>query len=183
MRAALGVPADAPLVGMIAALAPHKDHATLVEAARRVPGAWFVAAGTGPTAEAVRAQVAQAGLAERFLLPGFVDDVPALLGALDVFVLSSYLEGLGTSVLDAQAAGVPVVATRVGGVPEMIEDGRNGWLVPARDPAALADALADALARPDEGRRRAAAARETVRAFDRARTIEQTAALYRELAP
>jgi len=98
-----------------------------------------------------------------------------------VFVLSSYLEGLGTSVLDAQAAGVPVVATAVGGVPEMIGDGVNGRLVPPRDPAALAAAILELLADPETARARAEKARETVRAFDLARTIERTEALYREI--
>jgi len=183
MRRRLG--AQGPLVGAIAALAPHKDHRTLVDAARLVleerPDVRFVAAGAGPTEAAVRAQVEQLGLGEAFLLPGFVDDVPALLGALDVFVLSSYLEGLGTSVLDAQAAGVPVVATGVGGVPEMIEDGVNGRLVPPRDPRALADAILETLADPAAAQARAAKARVTVREFGLTRTIEKTEALYAEL--
>jgi glycosyltransferase involved in cell wall biosynthesis len=158
---------------------------TFVEAAARVraerPDAWFVAAGAGPTEGAVRARVAQLGLTDHVLLPGFVEDVPALLGALDLFVLSSYLEGLGTSVLDAQAAGVPVVATRVGGVPEMIDDPDNGRLVPARDPGALAAAILAALADPAESARRAARGQVTVRAFDLAETVAATERLYREL--
>jgi len=185
LRAVLGVRDGVPLVGAIAALAPHKDHRTLVEAAAIVlskrPEARFVAAGDGPTAQAVRDQVGALGLGDAFRLPGFVDDVPALLGALDVFVLSSYLEGLGTSVLDAQAAGVPVVATGVGGVPEMIEDCVNGRLVPPRDPVELAHAILEVLDDPETARARAGKARETVRAFDLARTIERTEALYREL--
>jgi D-inositol-3-phosphate glycosyltransferase len=100
---------------------------------------------------------------------------------MEVFVLSSYREGLGTSVLDAQAAGVPVVATAVGGVPEMIEDGVNGWLVPGRDPIALATAVEEALARPEEARRRAAAARESVRRFSIENTVALTEAAYRRV--
>ena len=182
MRARFG---GIALVGSIAALAPHKDHATLVDAARIVlekrPEVRFVAAGDGPTAAAVKAQVAQSGLEEKFLLPGFIEDVPALLGALDLFVLSSYLEGLGTSVLDAQAAGVPVVATAVGGVPEMIEDGVNGRLVPPRDPPALAEAILETLDDPRAAQARAAQAKATVREFDLSRTIDRTEALYAEL--
>jgi len=185
LRAVLGVRDGVPLVGAIAALAPHKDHRTLVEAASVVlskrPDARFIAAGEGPTAHAVREQVESLGIGDAFRLPGFVDDVPALLGALDLFVLSSYLEGLGTSVLDAQAAGVPVVATGVGGVPEMIEDGVNGRLVPPRDPAVLADAILEALDDPEKARARAVKALQTVRAFDLAQTIERTEALYREI--
>jgi glycosyltransferase involved in cell wall biosynthesis len=147
----------------------------------RRPDVRFVAAGEGPTRTDVAAQVAALGLGDSFLLPGFLDDVPAVLGALDLFVLSSYLEGLGTSVLDAQAARVPVVATNVGGVPEMIEDGVNGRLVPPRDPAALAAAILEALDDPQRTRARAAKARASVCAFDLTRTIERTEALYREL--
>jgi L-malate glycosyltransferase len=187
LRAAWGVPAGAPLVGVIAALAPHKDHATFLAAARLLratrPDAWFVCAGDGPLREAVRGEAAAPALAGRVVLPGFVDDVPGVLDALDVFVLSSYLEGLGTSVLDAQAAGVPVVATRVGGIPEMIESEVNGLLVPPRDPGALAAAIARVLDDAPAARARADRARETVRAFDAERTIEATEALYRELAP
>ena len=185
LRRSFGVPEGAPWIGIIAALAPHKDHVTFLEAARRVADTWpdarFVCAGDGPLAASVRARVESLGLTARVALPGFVEDVPALLGALDVFVLSSYLEGLGTSVLDAQAAGVPVVATCVGGVPEMVADGETGILVPARDPKALGLAIGRVLADPEGARARATRARGTVEAFDVARTVEQTEALYREL--
>ena len=185
LRTAWGVPAGAPLVGMIAALAPHKDHVTFLDAARGVlalrPDAWFVCAGDGPSRDAVRAEAESPDLAGRVKLPGFVDDVPAVLAALDVFVLSSYLEGLGTSVLDAQAAGVPVVATWVGGIPEMIEPEVTGLLVPPRDPAALAAGIVRVLDEPGTARMRAGQARSTVQAFDIERTIDATEALYLEL--
>ena len=185
LRAAWGVPAGAPLVGMIAALAPHKDHATFLAAARGVlvvrPDAWFVCAGDGPLRDMVRAEAKAPGLTGRVTLPGFVQDVPAVLAALDVFVLSSYLEGLGTSVLDAQAAGVPVVATWVGGIPEMIEPEVNGLLVPPRDPAALATGIRRVLDDPAAARTRADQARSTVRAFDIGRTVDATETLYLEL--
>ena len=187
LRKAWGVPAGAPLVGMIAALAPHKDHATFLAAARLVlaarPDAWFVCAGDGPLRETVRADAGAPDLAGRVQMPGFVEDVPAVLAALDVFVLSSYLEGLGTSVLDAQAAGVPVVTTWVGGIPEMIEPEVTGLLVPPRDPEALAAGIRRILDHPAEARSRAAQARSTVRAFDVERMVDATEALYLELRP
>lgn len=187
LRLALGVPEGAPLVGVIAALAPHKDHATFLRAARLVldarPDAWFVCAGEGPGASDVLDRVHELDLGARVLLPGFVEDVPALLGALDLFVLPSHLEGLGTSVLDAQAAGVPVVATRVGGVPEMIEHGVNGLLVPARDPALLAASILEVLADPESALVRARAARISVERFDLTATVAATAQLYAELRP
>ncbi len=154
---ALGVPAGAPVVGNVAALTGHKDHATLVAAMAllrdRVPEARLVIAGEGELRPALEAQARELGLGDRVVLAGFRHDLDRLLPAFSVFCLSSRLEGLGTSLLDAMAFGLPVVATAAGGIPEVVEDGVTGRLVPPRDPAALADALAVALG--DEERRRA----------------------------
>jgi L-malate glycosyltransferase len=107
--------------------------------------------------------------------------VTALLRAADLFVLSSYLEGLGTSILDAMAAGLPVVATQVGGIPEAVRDGETGFLVPPRNPAALAEAMArlagDAALRGALGGR----GREAVREFGADRTATLTRSLYQRL--
>jgi glycosyltransferase involved in cell wall biosynthesis len=155
--AELGVPAGAPVVGNVAALTGHKDHVTLVEAMARLrpraPEARLVIAGEGELRPALEALVRQRGLGDRVIFAGFRRDLDRILPALSVFCLSSHLEGLGTSVLDAMAFGLPVVATAAGGIPEAVEDGVSGRLVPPRDPAALADALAEVLG--DEERRRA----------------------------
>ncbi|MGH7726268.1 MAG: glycosyltransferase, partial [Candidatus Eiseniibacteriota bacterium] len=108
-------------------------------------------------------------------------DLPALLGALDVLVLSSRFEGLGTSVLLAQAARVPVVATRVGGVPESVEDGATGLLVPAGDPEALAGAILRTLSGREESEERVRSARRSVEEFDVALLVARTEAAYREV--
>jgi glycosyltransferase involved in cell wall biosynthesis len=154
---ALGVPAGVPVVGNVAALAGHKDHATLVAAMAlvraRVPEARLVVAGEGELRPPLEAQVQELGLGDRVVFAGFRQDLDRLLPAFSVFCLSSRLEGLGTSLLDAMAFGLPVVATAAGGIPEAVEDGVTGRLVPPRDPRALADALVHALA--DEARRRA----------------------------
>ena len=97
------------------------------------------------------------------------------------FVLSSYLEGLGTSVMDAQAMGVPVVATRTGGVPDIVEDGVTGLLVPPRDPAALAAAIAGLLRGPDMRQRLAKTALVQSRGYDYRQTVYKTLDAYREL--
>ncbi len=153
--AALGVPQTAPVVGNVAALTPHKDHETLVEAMARlrsrIPDARLVIAGDGELRAALEARVRERGLADRVVFAGFRDDLDRLMPAFSVFCLSSRLEGLGTSLLDAMAFGLPVVATAAGGIPEAVEDGVTGRLVSPRDPAALADALAEVL--QDEGRR------------------------------
>ncbi len=185
LRREWGVPKGAPLVGIVAALAPHKDHATFLAAAALVgaqrPDLRFVIAGDGPAAVAVRADMERLDLGGRVTRPGFVKDVAAVFAALDVFVLSSYLEGLGTSVLDAMAAGVPVVATHVGGIPEMITHDVHGLLVPPRDPLALAMAMTRVLADPEATAERVRQARERVEEFSLAGTVEATGALYRRV--
>jgi len=185
LRARLGLMPGTPVLGTIAALAPHKDLFNLLAAAalvrERVPEARWVVFGEGELRAALERDRAARGLESIVLFPGFLENVGEALALMDVFVLSSYLEGLGTSVLDAQAAGVCVVATETGGVPEMIASGDNGWLVPPRDPKALAGAVEEALAHPEERARRAARARETVRRFSLDATVEATLAAYRDV--
>ena len=155
--AELGVPAGVPVVGNVAALTGHKDHATLVAAMAllrvRLPEARLVIAGEGELRPALEALVRESGLRDRVVFAGFRRDLDRLLPAFSVFCLSSRLEGLGTSLLDAMAFGLPVVATAAGGIPEAVEDGVTGRVAPAGDPGALADALVDVLG--DEARRRA----------------------------
>jgi glycosyltransferase involved in cell wall biosynthesis len=173
------------LVGILAAFTPEKDHATFLDAARLVsarrPATRFVLSGEGPLRAALEARAEALGLEDAVALPGFVPDLPALLGALDVLVLCSRFEGLGTSVLLAQAARVPVVATRVGGVPESVEDGATGLLVPAGDPDALAGAILRTLSEREESEGRVRRARRSVEEFDVARLIARTEAAYREV--
>jgi glycosyltransferase involved in cell wall biosynthesis len=143
--AALGIPPECAVVGNVAALTGHKDHALLLEAAARVlqrrEDVRFVIAGDGELRVPLEEQARSLGLAGRCVFAGFRDDVDRLLPAFTVFCLSSRLEGLGTSLLDAMAFGRPVVATAAGGIPEAVEDGVTGRVVPAGDPDALAAAL------------------------------------------
>jgi glycosyltransferase involved in cell wall biosynthesis len=185
LRERLGLAPGTPILGTVAALAPHKDLFNLLAAAdllrSRRPDARWVVFGEGELRGQIEAERRRLRLENVVFLPGFLDDVGEALALMDVFVLSSYLEGLGTSVLDAQAAGVPVVATEVGGVPEMIDGRDNGWLVPPRDPEALARAAAEALGDAAEAGRRAARARETVNRFSLETTVEETIAVYRDV--
>jgi len=150
--AALGVPPGCPVVGNVAALTDHKDHATLVEAAalvrKRLPEARFVIVGDGPLRPQIEARVRERELGDRWIFAGFRDDLDRLFPAFAVFCLSSHMEGLGTSLLDAMAFSRPVVATAAGGIPEAVEDGVTGRVVPVRDPAALAEALVGVLSDP-----------------------------------
>jgi glycosyltransferase involved in cell wall biosynthesis len=184
-RSALGLAPDDVLAIQVAALAPHKSQTTLLRAAAllrgRAPRLRVWIAGEGALRAALVAEHKALELDDRVRFLGFRDDVVTLLRASDVFVLSSYLEGMGTSILDAMAAGLPVVATRVGGIPEVVTDGETGLLVPPRDPAALAEALArladDAALRASWGAR----GRQAARAFGADRTAALTRALYRRL--
>ena len=183
--AELGVPAGCAVVGNVAALVDHKDHATLLEAAALVAArrarVHFVILGEGERRPELEAQVARLGLGERVRLAGFREDVDRLLPAFDVFCLSSHMEGLGTSVLDAMCFGRPIVATAAGGIPEAVEDGVSGRLVQPRDPAALAGALLELLEHPQQARRLGEAARRRYEAgFSADRMVERTLAVLEE---
>ena len=160
-RQALSADAS-PLVGSVGCLAARKDYGTLLEALRLLAdrGLAFRVAlvGDGPDRAALEARCAALGLADRVRFLGERADVDRLLPGMDVFVLSSREEGIPNALLEAMAAGRACVATAVGGTPEVLRDGETGWLVPPGEPAALADALGQALTRPAEARRRGEAA-------------------------
>ncbi len=163
VRRELGLDPDAPVVGAIGNLFPVKGHTYLVQAAARLARDWpdlVVLLCGRPILEAeLEAEAARLGVGDRVRFLGFRDDVGALLDALDVFVLPSLSEGLSLSLIEAMAAGTPVVTTAVGGNPELVEDGVTGLLVPPRDPAALAAAVGRLLADRALGRRLADRAR------------------------
>ena len=171
---------DDDIVGItVAALDEGKGHRELLEAMARTPGPKLWIAGDGPLRS--RFEAAARPLGDRVQFLGFRADISSLLRAADFFVLATRSEGLGSSVLEAMAAGLPVVATRVGGIPETVVDGRTGILVPPDDPAALANALArmagDRGLRVEMGREGLSRAA----AFSADRTAEGTERVYREL--
>lgn len=137
------------IIGAAGRLSPEKGFNVLVAAAERVvhddPGVGFVVFGEGACRAQLIEQIAEAGLAGSFVLAGFRADVDRFLPHFDLFVLPSFTEGLPNVVLESCAASVPVVATAVGGTPEVLEDGVSGWLCPPRDHLALGDRLLDAL--------------------------------------
>ena len=185
--AALGVPPGAPVIGNVAALTGHKDHATLIEAMALVhskrPEAWLVIAGAGELRPALESLVGERGLSGRVVFAGFRGDLDRIVPAFSVFCLSSHLEGLGTSLLDAMAFARPVVATAAGGIPEAVVDGVTGRIVPPRDPAALADALVGVLA--NDGLRHGfgqAGRRRFLQSFTVDRMVEDTLRVLGELA-
>jgi glycosyltransferase involved in cell wall biosynthesis len=144
MRAALGLADDARVAGIIARLSRQKGHRYLFEALASSPAladVHLLVAGTGEEADALEADARTRGLSGRVHFLGARRDVGNLLAAMDVFVLPSLWEGLPLAMVLAMGAGLPVVASRVAGIPEVVDDGRTGLLVPPSDPAALGAAL------------------------------------------
>jgi len=145
VRAELGVRSHEILIGTGVVLSEQKGLEYMLDAARLVidkePRARFVLAGDGPLRERLQRKAFEYSLGDRFLFLGYRSDMQRLVSAFDVYALSSLWEGLPLALLEALAMGKPIVATRVGGNPEIVEDGVHGWIVPPRDPEALADAL------------------------------------------
>jgi glycosyltransferase involved in cell wall biosynthesis len=186
LRADLGIPSDAPVVGTVAALTPHKNHMQLLRSAKQVlnvrPDVHFVWFGEGGERAALEAERRTLGIESRVHMPGHRDGAVELLSQFDVFALPSRTEGLGTSLLDAQIAGVPVIASRTGGISEVIVDGVTGRMVDVGDVGGFAQAILDALEQPDTTARWVAAAHEHVKAFTADAMAEGTLAAYREFA-
>ena len=149
-REALGVADDGLLVGWVGRLVPIKDCATFIRACAIVveslPQTQIIIAGDGPLREECEVLARELGVPVRFL--GNRSDVPALMAAMDVFVLSSANEGFGRVLVEAMASAAPIVATAVGGVPEVVQDGQCGLLAPPGDPKALAAAIRRVLSEP-----------------------------------
>lgn len=151
-----------PLVLTVARLDKQKGYNYLIRAARVVPEATFAIVGDGPERSVLEDQVRELGLKDRVLFFGFRNDIPNWLSACHVFVLPSLYEGLPIAILEAMAAGKPVIATDIPENREVITHGMNGWLVPPQNPDALATALRAMLADPALAQRLGLAGRNTV---------------------
>lgn len=177
------LPHGAPLVGNVAALAAHKGQRHLIAAAARiirdVPDTRFLIVGQGELHDTLQHQIESLGLGRHVFLTGFRDDALGLVKSLDLFVMSSLTEGLGSSILEAMACERPVVGTRTGGIPEIVDEGRTGALVPPGDEHALATAVVELLRNPERGREMGAAGRQrVVSEFSVDVLVERTARVY-----
>jgi glycosyltransferase involved in cell wall biosynthesis len=176
-----------PVIGSVAMFRGSKGHAHLLDAfavvRRAFPDARLLLVGDGIRRQWVEELARDKGLGEAVVFTGFRADVPALLATMDCFALASTrTEGVPQSLLQAFAAGVPVVASSIGGIPEIVEDGVTGLLVPPEDPAALATAIQAVLGQPAAAAERAAAARRLVEArFSHRAAVGRLLALYEEL--
>jgi glycosyltransferase involved in cell wall biosynthesis len=182
-REEFNIPPSAPVVGDVAHFGWHKAQEFLVRACpsiwRAMPEARVVLVGDGDCRPKVEREAERIGADERLIFTGHRKDARALVRWFDVFVMCSVKEGLCTSILDAHALGTPVVASRVGGIPEAVEDRVSGLLVPPRDPEALASAILEILGDPGLGRRLNAAGRARVEArFSTETLVEGTLRVY-----
>jgi glycosyltransferase involved in cell wall biosynthesis len=185
IRHRLGLPRNGQVAVSLGALTPEKDQLTLVAAAARLvrdlPDLHWVLVGDGPLRARLEAQIADQGLKSRFHLVSHMADPEQALAGADVYVLSSTSEGLGSSALAAMALGIPVVATRVGGIPDLLGSGR-GVMVEPRDPAAFADAVRRVLTDPELRREVTRAARQELGRYSVGAMAERVLSVYRSCA-
>jgi glycosyltransferase involved in cell wall biosynthesis len=185
LRTQWGIPRSQLLVGNISAIAPHKDYFTFVDTAqellkRKLPLSFFII-GSGPEERTIKAYVEEKGLQEHIFFPGFLNNIPQILPELDIFLMTSETEGLGTTLLDAFAAKVPVVATRAGGIPEIVRYEQTGLTAAVKDVQGLANAV-ERLAMNEAYRKQLSEqAYDFVKSFDKKQTALQTLAHYQQV--
>ncbi len=186
LRGDLGIPPETPVFGTVAVFRRLKGHHTLLEATpeivRSVPGAKLMLVGEGPQENNLRNLVQEKGIGQSVIMPGFRDDIARVLNTLDVFVFPSLQEALGTAILEAMAMKKPVVASRVGGIPEVVVEGRTGYLVDPEDSGVIAERVVRLLENPELRREMGAEGRKFVEAhYDNRSMVRRLEKLYREL--
>lgn len=185
LRRELGISDDTYIIGNTSALADHKDYFTFVDAAeialKEDPDLLFLIIGKGPKEDEISSYIRVKELENSIKMIGFRNDIPQILADLDLFMITSKTEGLGTSILDAFASGVPVLATDAGGIPELVDNGKSGVLCEVGDKRNLATELLRL--RKDLALRQLLieGAREKVKQFSKSKTAEETLKVYSEL--
>jgi len=176
-------PVSGPIVGSVGRLSHEKGFDILLRAIPHLPEATLVLVGDGPDRIGLERMARELGVAERVRMVGWEDDPRPWLPAFDVFVMPSRMEALGLAIIEAMIASRPVVATRVGGIPEVVVDGETGLLVGAEEPAAIADAVHSLLADPAKRERLGAAGRDrALSSFGLRTMVDSYESLYDELA-
>ena len=185
VREELGIPEGAPIVGTVANFKAHKGHRWLLDAAvpirEAIPDARFVLVGTGQLEADIRRQAVSLGLDGSVIFAGFREDATRIAAAFDLFVLPSLHEGLPVALVEAMALGVPAVVSSVGGVPEVLEHGRHGLLVPPGQPRQLADAVVSLLRDAPMRERMGEEARSRARQFDIRNAVRRVEQVYEEV--
>jgi L-malate glycosyltransferase len=181
------LPDDAILVGNVAAIAPHKDYYTFVDTVSLLapadPRLRFFIIGDGPLRREISEYVREKNLGKVIIMTSFREDIPEILPELDVFLITSKTEGLGSAILDAYACRVPVVATAAGGIPEIVTDEVTGLLAPVKDSQKLADQVLRLLNDDSMKRRLIETASVRVLDFTKQEMARKTIAVYREIMP
>jgi L-malate glycosyltransferase len=185
LRKQLGFSDDDTVVSTVAALAPHKAHYVLLKAAKIVlaeyPEIKFVFAGEGDLRADIERHIKSLELGDSVTLLGFVEDIGSVYNASDIFAISSEEEGLCTSILDAMYFSLPVVATRAGGIPELVQDGINGYIVPVNDHISFAEKLISLIESPEKVHKMGMRSTDILKQNTIENTILKTLDVYQEL--
>jgi glycosyltransferase involved in cell wall biosynthesis len=185
VRAELGIGDDEPVIGSVANLTVFKGHRYLLRALPRIreliPGVRLVLVGEGPLEGQIRDQIRELGLDGAVVFTGARDDVPRIASIFDVFALCSVQEGLSIALLEAMALGKPAVVSRVGGLTEVVEDGKQGISVPPADSVALAEAITTLLSQPELRDRMGVAAQRRASHFGIQESVRRVEEVYEEL--
>lgn len=181
------LPENTVLIGNVAALAEHKDHITFLHTAQlilqRMPLARFVIAGSGDQEKVIRSKIRTLGLEGKVFLYGQCPYIPSLLRELDLFLFTSKEEGLGTAILEAMAAGVPVVSTNAGGIPEIIHHRENGMIARVKDAEKLAEYALEVINNGELKNTLIENGKETAAQFSCTSTANAVFSIYREIIP
>ncbi len=187
VRLEFGIAADEPVVGIAAALRSWKGHLHIVramsEVIRHFPKARLLAAGEGDLRKGIMELTAELGLQNSVILAGHREDIPEIIAAFDVSVMASYAsEGIPQFAIQSMAAGKPIVGTETGGIPEVVKDGINGYIVPPKNPEALAGAIIKLLSNPEKAREMGLAGRQmALFNHTKEKMLDDTEALYRKV--
>lgn len=186
LRKEYGIAANIPLIVNVAALAPHKDLYTFIDTAALIlqqhPKAMFLLiGGDGGEEQGIRAYIKQKSLSNSIILCGFRNDIPEILPGADLFLFTSETEGLGTSLLDTLACQVPIVATRAGGIPEIIIHEKSGLLADVKDAPGLAHQVLRLLKEEDLRAKVISGGLQKLEGFKKAQTAGQTLEIYRDI--
>ena len=186
LRKTYAIPKSIKIIGNVAAIAAHKDYFTFVDTAEILLKSntllkFLIIGGDGVEEVLIKAYIDKKQLNDYFIFTGFRTDIPKILPELDVFLFTSKEEGLGTSVIDALAGGVPVVATKAGGVPEIIQDEINGFLAPIKDAAKLAERVNYVLSNAEIRQAIIKKGKETAEQFSKNKMAEKTYLAYKSV--
>ena len=184
LRTRFNIPEGFFLVGNTSAIAPHKDYYTFVNTVEELekdqfPAYYFII-GAGPLEQEIKAYVEEKGLNKKIIFTGFLTNINEVLSELDLFLMTSKTEGLGTSLLDAFACKVPVVATAAGGIPEIVKHEQTGLLAPVGDSKTLSKEVQQLLSSPDQRATLVRNAYQLVQEFDKKVTAQKTLEIYRK---